>query len=671
MSMPLRRFCTAVFALVAGLLLAAQAQAQDSGRALGAGDRAFLDAREAFRLNDRERLAAHAARLDGHPLASYAEFWQIVLRLRGGDAERADADAAAFIERHRGTYIADRLRMEWLLSLGARRQFADYEREAAQQIWTHDEQQVRCYRMLARYLRNEGRRIAELADEARQTLLTTREAGGDGCMALTETLLADGRLDPWERIRELVEKNQLATAKRLAALAPGVDARQVAQAIDRPAAWLALHERRLTGAQREIALIALARLARDDPAQAATHANALHLHLTPQQRGIVWGRIGHMAAVKLMPEAVPWYRRGGTWVGTAPNTARADEVLEWQVRAALRGDSRGPDWSMVREAIERMPADLQRDPAWIYWRARALGADRREAEAQSLLRSLAGGHHFYARLAAEELGEPLALPSAAAAPAEEEVARFAANEGIARALKLIELGLRGDGNREWNWQTRGMDDRQLLALAEFARRQGVLDRMISTAERTREQHDFALRFPAPHRDELAPQARAAGLDETWIYGLIRQESRFIADARSSAGALGLMQLMPATARYVARRVGMSDFRPARITDLDVNLRLGTHYLRFVLDDLDGQPVLATAAYNAGPSRPRAWRATLQRPVEGAIFAETIPFNETRDYVKKVMANAVVYAAVFGDKGQSLKARLGTVTPKAAGSTDLP
>jgi soluble lytic murein transglycosylase len=132
-----------------------------------------------------------------------------------------------------------------------------------------------------------------------------------------------------------------------------------------------------------------------------------------------------------------------------------------------------------------------------------------------------------------------------------------------------------------------------------------------------------------------------------------------------------MQLMPATARFVARKVGMNDYAPARINEIDVNLRLGTGYLRMVLDDLDGHPVLATAAYNAGPGRPRLWRSTLARAVEGAIFAETIPFNETRDYVKKVMSNSVYYAALFESKAQSLKARLGTVAPKAVGTTELP
>jgi soluble lytic murein transglycosylase len=132
-----------------------------------------------------------------------------------------------------------------------------------------------------------------------------------------------------------------------------------------------------------------------------------------------------------------------------------------------------------------------------------------------------------------------------------------------------------------------------------------------------------------------------------------------------------MQLMPRTASYVARKMNVPNFTPARVNEMEINLQLGTGYLKMVLDDLDGSPLLATAAYNAGPGRPRAWRASLPRAVEGAIFAETIPLSETRDYVKKVMSNTVYYAALYENRTQSLKSRLGTIAPKAAGTTELP
>ena len=184
---------------------------------------------------------------------------------------------------------------------------------------------------------------------------------------------------------------------------------------------------------------------------------------------------------------------------------------------------------------------------------------------------------------------------------------------------------------------------------------------INTAERTDPQANYDLRFLTPYRQLIEPQVHQQGLDMAWVYGLMRQESRFIAPARSSAGAQGLMQVMPATGKWVARKIGLAGYHQGMLTDPDTNVLLGTSYMRLILEDLDDHPVLASAGYNAGPGRARKWRD--ERPLEGAIYAETIPFDETRDYVKKVMANAVIYAAMLEAKPQSLKARLGTISPR--------
>ena len=165
----------------------------------------------------------------------------------------------------------------------------------------------------------------------------------------------------------------------------------------------------------------------------------------------------------------------------------------------------------------------------------------------------------------------------------------------------------------------------------------------------------------PFRDQVVRRAREINLDPAYVYGLIRQESRFVMDARSNVGASGLMQVMPATARWTARRIGLTGFTPDQLTDRDTNIAIGTGYLKLVLDDLGGSMPLAAAAYNAGPGRPRNWR---NGPViEAAAWAENVPFAETRDYVKKVLANTTAYAAVLTGQPQSLKARLGTIGPR--------
>ena len=211
-----------------------------------------------------------------------------------------------------------------------------------------------------------------------------------------------------------------------------------------------------------------------------------------------------------------------------------------------------------------------------------------------------------------------------------------------------------------------MDDRDLLAAAELARREGVYDRAINTAGMTVRLHDYRVRYLAPFEGVFGDYARTHGLDEAWVLGLVRQESRFIVDARSDAGARGLMQLMPRTARWVARKIGLVQYEPHDVTEVETNITLGTGYLKMVLDEL-GHEVLASAAYNAGPRRARGWRDV--KPIEGAIYVETIPFGETRRYVKKVMANAVIYAALLGEPRSSLRARLGVIPASVADGRD--
>jgi len=208
-----------------------------------------------------------------------------------------------------------------------------------------------------------------------------------------------------------------------------------------------------------------------------------------------------------------------------------------------------------------------------------------------------------------------------------------------------------------------MGDRELLAAAQFACDRQIWDRCINTSDRTKGEIDFDQRFPMPCRETVTKRAQSINLDPAYVYGLIRQESRFIMDARSGVGASGLMQVMPATARWTAKKIGLEGFTQDQLNDRDTNIAIGTAYLKFALDDLNGSMPMAAAAYNAGPGRPRTWR---NGPVlDAAIWAESIPFSETRDYVKKVLSNTTNYAAMLTGQPQSLKARLGTVGPRDA------
>jgi peptidoglycan lytic transglycosylase len=394
------------------------------------------------------------------------------------------------------------------------------------------------------------------------------------------------------------------------------------------------------------------RLARDEPAAAAELLRGgLGERLPPEDVKYLWGRAGYEGARRLVPEAHQWYRLAG-------DATLNDEQLAWKVRAALRA----ADWQAVRDGVDRMSASARQDPTWSYWYGRALGAQGSADGARAYYLRISAQPNFYGLLAAEELGFVPAVPEPFHVASEAEVAAAQAAPGLARALELYRLDLRTEATREWVFTIRAMDDTQLLAAAEVARRAGIFDRAINTADRTAHRHNYRVRYLAPFKEVFSEHAQTFGLEEAWVLGLVRQESRFIVKAKSSAGAQGLMQLMPATARWVAKRNNVRDFTPARVSEVPINVALGTGYMKLVLDDL-GHPVLASAAYNAGPGRARRWRDV--RPLEGAIYAETIPFNETRDYVKKVMANTMYYSQLIGGKLVPLKDRLGQIPARSA------
>ena len=415
---------------------------------------------------------------------------------------------------------------------------------------------------------------------------------------------------------------------------------------------------------RQVALYAIGHVARPDPARARSLWERLGGALPAAERAQGWVRIGIQAAQKFDGQALADFRH------CRDGSGLTDADLEWWVRAALRAGA----WSDVLVPVALMTDATAAQPVWRYWQARALRQLGRRDEASQLLQGLAHDNDFYGQLAQEELGQRPLL-TAGVTPEPDEVSALRERPAIQRALALFNLGMQQEALKEWAYVLKGSGERQHLVAAELARQVQWYDRMISSAERSGSLADASLRFPLPFRETFRSRSREQKLDEAWVYGLVRQESRFLVDARSRVGATGLMQLMPATARWVAARMHLRDFRSSQVSDADTNLQLGTYYLRTVLDDL-GQPVLATAAYNAGPNRVRRWLGA--QPLDGAVFCETIPLTETRDYVKRVMANASLYAQRLGLPVRSLHARLGTVRaegapppPEGAGPEGMP
>lgn len=612
-------------------------------------DAAFIAAREAFVKGERSKFNRVANELGKHPLLPWVEYFRLSQRLEDG----SDEGMAAFVARHNGTYLGEKARGDWLKWLmrkedwsAARIQFAHLERPDAE---------AQCRGLDVRLRLGEP----EALDETR-LLLASEAPLAEPCRAPLERLADQGALSGdklWERLHRQLALGKLKEARILVGWLPAKEAPswRTIEAIDNhPARYLAKLPDRFAASRsgRELALFAVLRMARSDVRIAAARWTDIESHYPAVERGAGWGRLAYWAAIAHQSSANDWFDQAEKLGGLVDEEQRA-----WRVRSALRSE----DWTRVMRAIAAMPSLQASQPEWLYWQARAHNALGQREAAQPLFQKLAGQASFYGILANEALGTAHNLPAKAAPVSEAELAAAQAHPGLVRGLALIRTGMRLDGIREWNWPLAHLSDRELLAAAELARREGVIDRAINTADRTRAEHDFSLRYPTPFHAQVEPRARDVGLDPAWVYGLMRQESRFIMDAKSSAGAKGLMQLMPATAKWVAKKIGMAHYHPTKVTDMDTNVTLGTHYMKIVMDSLDNHPVLASAAYNAGPGRARKWRA--ERPLEGAIYAETIPFNETRDYVKKVLANAMHYAPLMGLPQASLTQRLGTVRPR--------
>lgn len=612
-------------------------------------DDVFLALRDAARREDVASAEDLADRLPNYAIPSYVDYYRLKSHLK----DASETDIRDYLQRYNGSAIADRMRNDWLLLLGRQRDFATFD-EQYPLFLLDDDTQLKCYALLSRAIKGE-----QVAPAAR-LLLTAPKKYGEACPALIATLAQAGQFtdsDLWAQVRLASEANQAMVARRIGALTQASD-QELVQAIEKAPLFVA-QSVGATPTTRQLFIVALGRVARTSPEQAAAALMNVESRFSAEEKALGWAQIALQASLKLMPEAATQY-----WP-RAEGVTLSSEGYQWRARMALRAG----DWKRVRLAIDAMPMELRDQPTWIYWRARALRAAGERDEAQQSLTSIAQEANFYGQLALEDLGQKISIPAAAAPPTSAEINRMSANAGFRRALKFFDLNLRFEAVREWNWELRGMTDREHLAAAEFARQNNILDRMVNTSDRTKSERDFTQRFPSPFRDAMANSTSALGLDMAWVYGLIRQESRFVMNARSHVGASGLMQLMPATARYVANKIGMIGFTPDAVNDINTNIELGTNYLNMVLHDLDGSQAMATAAYNAGPGRPRAWRSTLTRPVEGAVFAETIPFAETRGYVKNVLSNATYYAALFDGQPQSLKARLGTVTPKGFTATE--
>jgi soluble lytic murein transglycosylase len=615
----------------------------------------FMHARDAYNKQNEISLAEDVSqlKLNQSVLAPYADYWLMLLRL----SQAENNELSRFLVQYSDASFADRVRGEWLKKLAKTQQWETFFSEYPH--YQRDDTIVYCYALQGNLALNQD---PETFNKIKLLWLTTQDLPSS-CSPLFDRAIKTGELtkqDIAARLRLALQDNKVKLAKSIAVKLPNVNAADVVF-IDRTAqAPLQTLTKKSYSFQTdygvELNLFALDRLARTNLEEAISQYQQLQSQFTLDERAFGWSRLALQAARSHHSDALKFYALAG-------NSIFSDkEQMAWYARAALRVS----DWKAVLTAINQMSDTQAQEAVWRYWKARAFQVLNNPTEAQQLLGQLSKERHYYGWLAAEEVDVISGMPLANYRVTELEVSAVASDSTIKRAMLLNQLDMRWDAKAEWAWAIRHFDDQQLLAAAEYAMRNKWYDIAIATADNTKTIHDFNLRYPSPYRDLMRPAAKNEAVDEAWMHGLIRQESRFMHFAKSNVGAAGLMQLMPATAKWAAKRMGKTDYSNTQIHDLSTNIEIGTYYMRHTLDLFNGQAVMATAAYNAGPSRAKKWQAST--PLEAAIYMETIPFSETRSYVQKVMANAHMYAPRLGSPIQSLKARLGMIPAKVQTAT---
>ncbi len=647
------------------------------------------DIKKAYQAYNDKKLDALkklAAQTKGHPLHDYVELWQIELEARlaadksvkGKPRTAVAAKMSAqltrafedFVKKHEGDYLAERARTDWARLAARAHDSRTFRRLYEELAWNKSEPDLLCW---SAYFNLEGNAKGAL-QQAKVALLNTTNDQGTSCRTLAEAVLKRQPSWGWTYALILAQKKRFSIASDIISATPQkylpAPAKTLTTMLSSPTRWYQQNRRRLGKMNAKTLLLASLRTLAVDVDRAAQIASHAEGRMSEATRAMLWGRLGYEAAVDQKPSSLDYYAKAGSALAQAhqgPITVAGETLKIWRVRAALReGNAKA-----ALAAINALSAKSRAEPAWIYWKGRLLLDLGQKEQGERLLRTISKRLDFYGLLACDALGVGYASPQAALAPAADPAhfAAFAKNDSLLRAMHFYALDLYGYGHREWNWALGSMKNRTRLELAQWAARLGLEHREINTAA-SAAPAVFTLRYPTPHRKEIEVAAESAGLPPAWVYGLIRQESRFIAAVSSSAGAVGMMQIMPKTGRWVAKKIGMDNFRTSDLTDMQTNLILGTNYLKMVAESVGGSLPLAAASYNAGPSRAQAWRASLPRTVDGAVFTETIPFGETRNYVMQVSANIAAYSR-YSDAPMRITDILGTIAPQAADPNPLP
>ena len=634
--------CTLIFTAVPAL--AEQSKAE---RAVAQREK-LQAARLAITQNDQAELKRLKRELRGYPLLPYIDYWAISRNL----SNLPYSDIDRFLADNRDTAIGDWMRVRVLRELGSRERFKAY-------LKYYDPDKIvrtslRCYYADAQSRHGNLEAGYKLAEE----LWLVGHSQAEECDPVFARWIKDGRLTQdlaWRRHRLAVESGNLDLADYVAGKMDGEHAQmaQLMRTVHRKPEQLLEYERFVSDRPeyRTIVLHGLQRLAREDAAVAekAWHRYEASYLFSDAERDQL---LRDLALQFARQDNLDGLRR------LANDERFSDErTVEWLARQALRD----MDWAQVEFWINRMPEEEQQRDRWLYWKARALeeqdGKGRADVAAQ-LYKKAAAERSYYGFLASDTLGQNYSFVDRPAPVTPKQVEQMAAQPAMQRARELQAIGELYHARREWDYATEDLSHEELLTAGKVASSWGWYHKSIQSVLAADYLDDLELRFPLAFADIVSDVSKKMGgksaLDPYLIYAVARQESHFSHDAKSHAGALGLMQLLPSTARATARRAGVRYHRSWDLLRPSTNLALGSFYLSTLLNRFNNNRFLAAAAYNAGPTRVARWLEETGSRLPYDVWIETIPFSETRHYVQNVLAYTVIYAYRSGAKPSLLR-----------------